>query len=368
MKKVFIILFVFIFQILKAQTDSELVKMTIQNYIDGSSYNKIDLLESAFKKDATLFLTAKDGFQKYTPQEYASWFKGKKAGEFNGRIGEILSVEVEKDIATAKVEIFNPIKQWRYVDLFLLKKIDGTWKIISKTATKSDGVENGKKVLFILSNASFYGNTDLPTGNSFSEIVLSYDTFVKAGYNVDFVSPKGGAISLAYIHTSDDMMKSYLYNKDFMYALQHSKTPTEINTKDYKAVQYIGGGGAMFQVPENKAIQDIVMTIYEKQKGVISSVCHGTAGIVHLKTSDGKYLVDGKRVSGYPDEYENKTKPYFKTFPFLITQTIEERGGSFKYAPREQSHVEVDGRLVTGQNYKSSKGVSEKVIELIDKN
>lgn len=367
MKTISVLFFIAIFQFSTAQTDRELVTKTLQNYIEGSSYNKKDLLLSTFSDNATLYLTAKNGFKLYTPTEYADFFKNSKVGEFNGRVGEILAIELQEDIATAKVEIFSPKKKWRYIDLFLLKKIDSQWKIISKTATKVDGVENGNKVLFILSNASFYGDTNLPTGNSFSEIVHAYDTFIKAGFNVDFVSPKGGTISLAYINTSDEMMKDYVYNKDFMYALQHTKSPDEINAKNYKAVQYIGGGSAMFQVPENKAIQNIVMTIYEKQNGVISSVCHGTAGIVHLKTSNGNYLVDGKRVSGYPDEFENTSKPYFKTFPFLITKTIEERGGTFKHSPRGKSHVEVDGRLVTGQNYKSSKDVSEKVIEIINK-
>lgn len=366
MKKIVLAILGLICQFAVAQTERALVAKILQNYIEGSSYNKTELLLSAFAEDATLYLTGKNGFKRYTPKEYSDFFKGKKAGEFNGRIGEILSVEIEKDIARAKVEIFSPEKKWRYIDLFLLKKLDNEWKIISKTATKTDGVENGNKVLFIVSNASFYGNTDIPTGNSFSEIVHAYDTFSKAGFNIDFLSPKGGDVALAYINTSDEMMKDYVYNKDFMHALKHTKSPEEINTKDYKAVQYIGGGGAMFQVPENKAIQDIVMTIYEKQNGVISSVCHGTAGIVHLKTSNGNYLVDGKRVSGYPDDYENTKKPYFKTFPFLIKKTIEDRGGNFKFSPRGESHVEVDGRLVTGQNYNSSKGVSEKVIEIIN--
>ncbi|WP_109617969.1 nuclear transport factor 2 family protein [Sediminitomix flava] len=368
MNKFLIIIFVFISQNLLAQTNTELVAKTIQDYIKGSSYNNADLIVSAFTKDATLFLSAADGFKKYSPQEYASWFENKKEGEFNGRIGEILSIEIEHDIATAKAEILIPARNWRFVDLFLLKKVDDQWKIISKTATKTDIAENGKKVLFIVSNASFYGNTDLSTGNSFSEIVNAYDTFTKAGFNVDFVSPKGGAVPLAYINTSAELIKNYVYNSDFMYALKQTKAPEEINTQDYLAVQYIGGGAAMFQVPDNTAIQEIVMTIYEKQNGIISSVCHGTAGIAHLKTSDGKYLVDGKRVCGYPDEYENPTKSYFKTFPFLITKTIEERGGDFKYSARGKAHVEVDGRLVTGQNYQSSKGVSEKVIELINQN
>ena len=61
-----------------------------------------------------------------------------KKGEFNGRVAKILAVEVIRDIATAKVEIAGPDRKWVYVDLFLLKKFDKEWKIISKTATRVD--------------------------------------------------------------------------------------------------------------------------------------------------------------------------------------------------------------------------------------
>jgi len=234
-----------------------------------------------------------------------------------------------------------------------------------RTSSRVDNpIQNS--VLFIVSNAHFYGDTKLTTGNSFSEIVNAYDVFKNAGYTVDFVSPKGGATPLAYINTSNEMSKKYLYDSAFMNALKSTKKPSEIDASKYKAVQYIGGGSAMFGVPENKKIQKIAMDVYEKHNGIISSVCHGTAGIVNLKTNDGKYLVDGKRVSGYPDDYENKEKEYFKTFPFLIKKTIEERGGDFRFSERGKFTLEVDGRLVTGQNYQSSKPVSLKIIELIN--
>jgi hypothetical protein len=126
-------------QLSTAQTEHSLVEKTLQNYIDGSSYNKLDLLESAFTENATLYLTGKDGeFKRYTPKEYAGFFKNKKYGEFNGRIGKVLSIEVVKDIATAKVEIAGPERKWVYIDLFLLKKTANGWKIISKTATRVD--------------------------------------------------------------------------------------------------------------------------------------------------------------------------------------------------------------------------------------
>ena len=335
--------------------------------MEGSSYNKPEMLESAFTENATLYLTGRDGFKLHSSKEYVGFFKNAQKGELNGRDAKVLEIEVVKDIANAKIEIAGPNREWVYIDLFLLKKFTNGWKIISKTATKVDNTKQ-ESVLFIVSNAHYYGDTDLKTGNSFSEIVNAYDVFKNAGFNIDFVSPNGGAVPLAYIDTSDKISKKYLYDANFMTALKMTKSPFEINASKYKAVQYIGGGGAMFGVPESNAIQNIVMEIYEKHNGVVSSVCQGTAGIVNLKTANGAYLVNGKTVSGYPDEFEHKEKAYFKTFPFLIQKTIEKRGGDFKFSKRGNAHIEVDGRLVTGQNYLSSKPVSLKVVELINAN
>jgi putative intracellular protease/amidase len=367
MKKITLLFaLLFAFKNMQAQSETSLVEKTIQNYINGSSYNHVAQLKSAFADDASLYLKGRDNQMKIVSSEtYTSWFRKATPGSFNGRIGRVLSVDVQGDIATAKAEILFTTKGTRYVDLFLLNKKTDGWKIISKTASGGKTIKRGNKIVFFVSNSHFYGNTKISTGNSYSEIVNAYDEFVKAGYTVDFVSPKGGAISLAYINTSNPIGKKYLYDEDFMYALKHTKMPKEVNAKEYKAVYYVGGGSAMFDVPVNKEIQRIAMDVYEKNSGVISAVCHGTAGIVNLKTSNGVYLVKGKMVNGYPDAYENKNLPRFKTFPFLITKTIEERGGKFVYSARNSEHVEVDGRLVTGQNYVSSKAVALKIIELI---
>jgi putative intracellular protease/amidase len=350
-----------------ADSDEQLIQQTLTNYIQGTSYNKPQQIEKAFYKEANLLLEKKGAPVWRVPaKEYISWFSKGVKGKFNGRVGEIMNIDVSGKVATAKVEIIIPTAQHRYVDLFLLKKLDNQWKIISKTAASESATHNAKRILFIVSNTHFYGNLDKPAGASFSEIVNAYHIFKEAGYTVDFVSPKGGAIPLAYINTSDDLHKKHLYNTDFMYALAHTKQPKDIRPENYKAVHYIGGSSAMFGVANNKELHKISMEIYEKHNGIISAVCHGTAGIVDLKTSDGKYLVSGKRISGYPDEYENKSAPYFKQFPFLITETIEQRKGIFKYSARNKAHVEVDGRIITGQNYLSSALVAQKIIEKIE--
>lgn len=369
MKKIFFaILFTLLSNSSFSQSEQSLIESCIQNYIKGTSYNQPDSISKAFYPEASLFLSHKEKPLWIVPSsEYVTWFQKGKQGEFNGRTGKIISVEFYNDIAIAKAEILIPEKKQEFMDMFLLKKIQGEWKIISKAASSKASNKSGKKILFIVSNAHYYGSSKIATGNSFAEIVNAYDTFVKSGYTVGFVSPKGGSIPLAYINTSDSLQKQYLYDQDFMYAIKHTVSPKEIDYKMYKAVHYIGGGSAMYDVPENAAIQHIVMQVYEDNNGIISSVCHGTAGIVNLKTKNGKFLVEGKKISGYPDSFEKQDGEYFKHFPFLIQKTIEERGGNFKFSKRNESYVEQDGRIVTGQNFQSSNGVALKIIELIEK-
>ena len=106
---------------------------------------------------------------------------------------------------------------------------------------------------------------------------------------------------------------------------------SDINPDKYKAVYYGGGGAAMFGVPENKTIQTIATAVY-KNRGIVSAICHGAAGLVHLKDEHGNYLYEGKQVNGFPDLFENKEAEYYKTFPFSIEEAIKERGGNFIYS------------------------------------
>lgn len=341
----------------------QVIRQSIQHYLQGTSYNDQARIRRAFHPQADLLLAKPDQpFWKVPVTEYLSWFKPANAGQFTGRVGEILSIEIDGDIASAKAEILLPAKGQRYVDLFLLKRINERWQIVSKAAAQQSAKPTGQRVLFIVSSAHFHGNSDLPAGASFSELVNAYAEFKQAGYTVDVLSPAGGAVPLAYIDTSDPRQKAHLYNQDFMQALKHSKTAAELKAADYRAVHYIGGSSAMYGVAENADIARLVMDIYQQHQGIISAVCHGTAGIVHLKTADGQYLVKGKRVSGYPDVFEKQDAAYYRQFPFKIQQTIEARGGLFRHGKAGQPHIEVDGRLITGQNFHSSAGVAKAII------
>lgn len=125
---------------LTAQSEEEAIRETLQSYIDGSSYNDPEKITAPFYEDARMFLSKKDQpIYLLSVAEYAALFEKREKGKFNGRVGKILSVDQENDIALAKAEIVIAERDMRFIDMFILKKLDGTWKIISKAATLMPG-------------------------------------------------------------------------------------------------------------------------------------------------------------------------------------------------------------------------------------
>ncbi|WP_316749662.1 serine hydrolase [Pedobacter gandavensis] len=225
-----------------------------------------------------------------------------------------------------------------------------------------------KKILFVTSNQEFYGNSKITAANHFEEIVIPYHLFVKAGLTVDFISPKGGAIPIGYINSSDSIQKKHLYDAFFMDKLEHTLKPSDINTADYSAILYTGGGAAMFGVAEDQTIQNIARKIYNRN-GIIAAICHGTAGLAYLQDDAGKSLYKGKKITGFPNKFENKEAEYYKTFPFVIDKAIESNGGNFVYSDKGwDSFVSVDGRFVTGQDPSSASKMAYEIIALLEAN
>ncbi|MEL6303379.1 MAG: nuclear transport factor 2 family protein [Bacteroidota bacterium] len=122
---------------LQAQSETEAIKETLQKYLKGSSYSEPQIILEAFYEEADLFLykEGEDIFL-WTPQQYATAMGKREQGKYNGREGTILDLDYANNIATAKAEIYIPKADLRFIDMFLLKKLDGQWKIISKAATK----------------------------------------------------------------------------------------------------------------------------------------------------------------------------------------------------------------------------------------
>ena len=119
----------------------------------------------------------------------------------------------------------------------------------------------------------------------------------------------------------------------------------------------------MWDFADSAAIDKVTREIYERG-GIVSAVCHGPAALVNVKLSNGKYLVDGKKLTAFTDAEEADVQAT-DIVPFLLETELKNHGANHIAAANWSNHVEVDGRLVTGQNPASAAGVGVEVVKLL---
>lgn len=232
--------------------------------------------------------------------------------------------------------------------------------LFANTAVAQTKSKSMKKILFVVTSHNKKGSTGQPTGYYLSEVSHPWDVLVKAGYEIDFVSPKGGNAPVDGFNLEDPINKKFWEDPVYKKKIQNTLKPSDVNPADYVAIHYAGGHGAMWDFADNTEIAAIATKIYEAN-GVVSAVCHGPAGIVNIKLSNGKYLIDGKKVNGFTNEEETAVS-LEKVVPFLLEDKLKERGGIYEKSGLWQEHVTVDQRLVTGQNPQSAHAVGEAVL------
>ncbi|MFD2822977.1 nuclear transport factor 2 family protein [Lacinutrix iliipiscaria] len=114
------------------QTEHEKITKTLMDYIEGTANGEPDRVRRAFHKDLNLYTIANDSVKVWYGQNYIN---GIKEGNKSNRIGRIVSIDIENDAASAKIEILMPSRKRKYTDYLLLLKYQGQWKIIHKSYT-----------------------------------------------------------------------------------------------------------------------------------------------------------------------------------------------------------------------------------------
>ncbi|MEG4117975.1 type 1 glutamine amidotransferase domain-containing protein [Microcoleus sp. N9_B4] len=221
-----------------------------------------------------------------------------------------------------------------------------------------------QKVLIVLTSHDTLGDTGKETGFYLAEVTHPLDAFTQAGLAVDFVSPKGGKAPMVGVDLEDPLNKAFLDDSKQVFRVENTLNPAQIDSAEYSAIFYAGGHGTMWDFPDHQELAEIAAAIYEAG-GIVGAVCHGPAGLVNIKLSDGEYLVANKTVAAFTNE-EEAAVGLTEIVPFLLESKLIERGANFTKVPNFQAHVVASDRLVTGQNPASAAGVGHKMVELIE--
>lgn len=212
-------------------------------------------------------------------------------------------------------------------------------------------------VLFVITSHAMLGDTDKPTGAFLPEIVHPYNALAAAGIAIDFVSPRGGMPPLYGQDDNDPELSAFMSDPQIMARLARSLRPDEVDPARYDAIFFAGGHGTMWDLPDNERLALITAAIYERGAPV-AAVCHGPVGLLGVTLSDGTALLDGHDVAAFTNDEEREVG-LDDVVPFLLADALVERGARHRPAGLWASQTVVSGRLITGQNPASARGVGE---------
>ncbi|WBW71872.1 SNO4 protein [Schizosaccharomyces osmophilus] len=239
-------------------------------------------------------------------------------------------------------------------------------------------LNNTKKVL--LGTTSYYGPfylNGMKTGAFFSETLVPYKVFKKAGYEVQIVSETGQCMfdDLSLMNMAlGKLEKQVLDDKDddFWTCLKNAKAAKEVNPNEYPLLFVAGGHGAMFDLPIAKDMQDLAAKIYDN-KGILAAVCHGPVLLVHVKNSKcpaGKSVVYGKNVTAFTHAGEvmmGLSTPLKNHNIGFLNEILEQAEARYINPSTPVSDfVQVDGRIVTGVNPESAESTAKAAIETLE--
>lgn len=221
-----------------------------------------------------------------------------------------------------------------------------------------------KKVLIVVTNHATLGETDQANGTYAPELTHVLSELLRAGFDYDIASIKGGRAPLYGTDIEDDAINAkVLTDDDFQNRINNTIPVSQINVDSYDAIFYPGGFGLLSDLASNKDFATISAKHYE-DGGIIASVCHGPGALLPITLSNGEKLLASKSVTGFTREEEIDFGT-IDDIPFLLEESLARGAARYSKVQPWQEHVIVDGRVITGQNPTSAHGVGKAIVELL---
>ncbi|MBB3194046.1 type 1 glutamine amidotransferase domain-containing protein [Roseateles terrae] len=202
-----------------------------------------------------------------------------------------------------------------------------------------------------------------PTGLWAEEFAVPYLALTQAGVEVTVASPAGGAVPID--EKSQPSEKEAAEWASALSALQSTRALTSVKDDAFDLIFLPGGHGPLVDLVTDATLQEM-LSRQDADGKLIAAVCHGPAGLLHVRRRDGSPLLKGRRVTGFTN-MEERLAGLHGEVPFLLEDAMKDQGADFHSALLPMlSHVERDGHLITGQNPKSSEAIGKAMVEALD--
>lgn len=224
-----------------------------------------------------------------------------------------------------------------------------------------------KKVLMVLTSHDQLGDTGRKTGFWLEELAAPYYAFQDAGADIVLASPAGGQPPLdpKSNEPSSQTDATRRFDADPAATAQLADT-VKLDSVDpvaFDTVFYPGGHGPLWDLAEDRHSIALIESFLGAGKPV-ALVCHAPGVLRHVKTPDGRPLVEGKRVTGFTNT-EEAGVGLTDIVPFLVEDELKAKGGVYSKGDDWGPYVVRDGLLITGQNPASSAEAARLLLEAL---
>jgi putative intracellular protease/amidase len=209
--------------------------------------------------------------------------------------------------------------------------------------------------LFIVSEEGYWGE----------ECVEPLTTLSDAGFDITVATPSGSppvvdersidpdtvgeetAERVREVHESDERL--------------NDPVPlATVSADDYDAVVFPGGHGTEWDVNQDRHARAILRDAVAGDEGKALVVCHAVGILGFAHTDEGKYVVNERNVTGFPNEWEadivdeNDRMPDGRKLPYWVEDEVKNAGGIWDAELDQDASVTVDGDLITARGPESS--------------
>jgi len=151
-------------------------------------------------------------------------------------------------------------------------------------------------------------------------------------------------------------------------ALDDAEALATVSADGYDAVVFPGGHGTEWDINTDRHARALLRGTVAGDEGTALVVCHAVGILGFTRTDDGEFLVAGRDVTGFPNEWEegivdeHDLMPDGRKLPNWIEDEVIAAGGNWDAELDADTSVTVDGDLVTARGPGSSSAAAETLL------
>ncbi|RBI61170.1 type 1 glutamine amidotransferase domain-containing protein [halophilic archaeon] len=221
-------------------------------------------------------------------------------------------------------------------------------------------------VLFVVSEEGYWGE----------ECVDPLETLSEEDVDVTVATPTGGKPVVDGRSVDPDSVGEETAERvrDVHENDQRLQNPTQIartSADMYDAVVFPGGHGTVWDINQDRHARRLLRNVVEGDDGKALVICHAVGLLAFARDSDGEFLVDGRDVTGFPNEWEedivdeNDMMPDGRKLPYYVEDEVKAAGGNWDAELDADTSVRMDGDLLTGRGPESSHDAAVTLLEAL---